>query len=270
MSVLDDRDRGQGGITQLCGEHRPNRAPCAPGTGFCDLGRGGTLGSFCFPSWSGSALPELGDPPPSSQAWFKPQFICYCLSDASRFSSRFPTTSAGPCGEEPSLVPFTEEETEAQKNDRSQAGVPRGQTVEFRALGFPDIWGSLKGADPWAMQERGESDRFPAVPLHPEAWWVPSWLLAPLSGPMAHFGPQRAGGEGGVGELQGLLRLQLPGPPRLSQGWAGARGWQLSQGRPGRRPHSSQVGCVRAWPSQVFCAPPGAPACLSQLSATAL
>lgn len=53
-----------GGLTQLCREHGPNQAPWVLGRCFWDLGRGGTLGSFCFSSLSGSILPELGGPSP--------------------------------------------------------------------------------------------------------------------------------------------------------------------------------------------------------------
>lgn len=42
-------------------------------------------------------------------------------------------------------------------------------------------------------------------------------------------------------------------------------GWQVSQGQPGRCPHSSQVGCVGVWPSQVFWALPWPPPASSAL-----
>ena len=104
--------------------------------------------------------------------------------------------------------------------------------------------------------------------LRPGGCRLGSWPLS--QAPSPGFGPQWASGEGGVGETQVLLRLHLPGPPRLSQGRAGARGVATFPGlaraastflTSGVRPGLAQPG--------VLC-PSRAPACLSQLSSAAL
>lgn len=120
---------------------------------------------------------------------------------------------------------------------------------------------------PRAVQEKGKSSSVPAVPPSPEARWALTQPVAPLT-PSHRLQSLGANGEGGAERLV-LLRLQLPGPPRLSQGQAGARGWQLSQASPGGvhiphkrvRPGLAKPGVLR--PAQT-------PACPSQLSATAL
>lgn len=71
-----------------------------------------------------------------------------------------------------------------------------------------DTWGHpspqlschLKWVDTSGSHRRGANLTVPDFPLHPEAWWVLSRLLAPLSGPIPRFSPQGPGGEGGVGD----------------------------------------------------------------------
>ena len=144
---------------------------------------------------------------------------------------------------------------------------PTGQTVVFRVPSSRTSWGNLVWADHGQSRE-GKSHGVPAVPLVPRpSGCCPS--SPPLSQALSLASVPGGPGEGRVGPESLVPAETVSSRPTAHPGLVRAGrepgGWQVSQGQPGRCPHSSQAGCVGVWPSQVFWALPRPPPASSAL-----